>query len=110
MPAGCGVQIGVTTPNVKNSTLRVGREIRWDQVTAGSCSSGGRIGGPPYWNMAFKSTTSRFANLPPSDGSTLISPGTTRGRQLGGSRRGTFRLLGRSRQHLCDSSALAYYS
>jgi hypothetical protein len=57
------LDIGVTTPKVKNSTLSVGREIRWHQVTAGSWSSGGRIGGPPYWNMAFKSTTSRFAKV-----------------------------------------------
>jgi hypothetical protein len=36
---------GATTPNVKNSTLRVGRGIRRRQVTAGSCLSEARIGG-----------------------------------------------------------------
>jgi hypothetical protein len=103
--------IEVTTPNVKNSTLRVGREIRWDQVTGWKllvrrAHLGGRLTGT--WHSNRQRVASPIS--PPSDGSTLISPGTTRDRQPGGSRRGTFRLLGRSRQHTCDSSALAYYS
>jgi hypothetical protein len=57
--------------------------------------------------MAFKSTTSRFANLSPVGWEHLNLTGDYMWQTTRRLAQGTFRLLGRSRQHTCDCSALA---